>query len=302
MTDIFLPSATGTLTVQGTGPLVIIGPNGVGKTRLGVELTRTNAAERVAALRNVEIPEIPMRTMQQASQEVRNALQEVLNSHWRQSYELQNLLAEILADDREQAVAYRKADLARPGCDKDASLSNTRLIRIERIWNRHFPGRSIRLDYAPKVTRTMSSGEEVSYAIAQMSEGERTALYLAARVVSCTSKVMLIDEPETFFHPVLAKNLWDDLEMEAPDVRFIFITHDIPFALSRYGARFAIARPENRAELLPETSLIPGDVISEVLGAASFSINASRLVFCEGKPGSLISRSCAPGTTLPTRR
>lgn len=287
MTDISLPGPTGTLTVQGTRPLVIIGPNGVGKTRLGVQLTRTNAAERVAALRNVEIPEIPMRTTQQASQEVRNALQEVLNSHWRQSYELQNLLAEILADDREQAVAYRKADLARPGCEKDASLSNTRLIRIERIWNRHFPGRNIRLDYAPKVTRTMSSGEQVSYSIAQMSEGERTALYLAARVVSCTSKVMLVDEPETFFHPVLAKNLWDDLEIEAPDVRFIYITHDIPFALSRYGARFAIARPDNRAELLPETSAIPGDVISEVLGAASFSINASRLVFCEGKPGSL---------------
>ncbi len=287
MTDISLPSPTGTLTVPGTRPLVIIGPNGVGKTRFGVELTRKNAAERVAALRNVEIPEIPMRTMQQASQDVRNALQEVLNSHWRQSYELQNLLAEILADDREQAVAYRKADLAQPGCEKDVSLSNTRLIRIERIWNRHFPGRTISLDYAPTVTRMISGGEQIRYSIAQMSEGERTALYLAARVVSCQSKVLLIDEPETFFHPVLAKNLWDDLEREASDVRFVYITHDIPFALSRYGARFAIARPENRAELLPETGSIPGEVISEVLGAASFSINASRLVFCEGKPGSL---------------
>lgn len=287
MTDILLPESSGSVPVPGTRPLVIIGPNGVGKTQLGVALTRLNSAQRVAALRNVEISGIPMQTLQQASLEVRNALNELLNSHWRQSHELQNLLAEILAEDREQAVAYRAADLSNPGDPKDPNLSNTRLIRIVKIWNRHFPGRRINIDYAPMVVRSLPDNQEVRYSIAQMSEGERTALYLAARVVSCKEKVMVIDEPETFFHPVLAKNLWDDLEREAPDVRFIYITHDIPFALSRHGARFAIARPGNRADLLPETSAIPGEVITEVLGAASFSIAASRLIFCEGKPGSL---------------
>jgi hypothetical protein len=90
-----------------------------------------------------------------------------------------------------------------------------------------------------------------------------------------------------FFHPLLAKNLWDDLETEASQIRFVYITHDIPVALSRRNARFAIARSESAAELLPPTSSIPPDVISEVLGAASFSISASRLIFCEGKPQSL---------------
>lgn len=287
MTDILLPQANGSITITGERPLVIIGPNGVGKTQLGVHLSRSNSAQRVAALRNVEISGIPMQTVKQASQEVRNALNEILNSHWRQSYELQNLLAEILAEDREQAVAYRAADIANPGNPKDPNLFNTRLVRIVRLWNRHFPGRKINIDYAPLVVRTLPDGTETEYSIAHMSEGERTALYLAARVISCNDKVMVIDEPETFFHPVLAKNLWDDLEREAPDVRFIYITHDIPFALSRYGARFAIARPGNKADLLPETTSIPSDVISEVLGAASFSISASRIVFCEGKPGSL---------------
>lgn len=287
MTDILLPDTNGSVTITGTRPLVIIGPNGVGKTQLGVAITRTNSAQRIAALRNVEISGIPMQTLQQASQEVKNALDQVLSSHWRQSYELQNLLAEILAEDREKAVAYRAADLNQPTHPKDPSLSNTRLIRIVKIWNRHFPGRRIKIDYAPVVVRMMPNGQEVEYSIAQMSEGERTALYLAARVVSCDKKIIVIDEPETFFHPVLAKNLWDDLEREAPTVRFIYITHDIPFALSRYGARFAIARPENKAHLLPETGAIPSEVITEVLGAASFSIAASRLIFCEGKPGSL---------------
>ena len=120
-----------------------------------------------------------------------------------------------------------------------------------------------------------------------MSEGERTALYLIARVMSCQSNIMVVDEPEVFFHPLLARNLWDDLEAAMPEVRFIYITHDIPFALSRQGAQFLIARSESHAELLPETSSIPSEVIAEVLGAATFSISASRLIFCEGGPNSI---------------
>mgnify|MGYP000432125490 FL=1 len=133
MTNILLPDANGSVTITGTRPLVIIGPNGVGKTQLGVATTRTNSAQRVAALRNVEISGIPMQTLHQASQEVKNALDQVLSSHWRQSYELQNLLSGILAEDREKAVAYRAADLIQPSQPKDPSLSNTRLIRIVKI-------------------------------------------------------------------------------------------------------------------------------------------------------------------------
>jgi translation initiation factor RLI1 len=105
MVDVKFPNGP---DVAGTHPIVIIGPNGVGKTRLGVTIARANNAERVAALRNVEIPEVPLQRFAQASQNVRNALAEALNQHWRQSLELQNLLSEIIAEDREKAVSYRE--------------------------------------------------------------------------------------------------------------------------------------------------------------------------------------------------
>jgi hypothetical protein len=168
----------------------------------------------------------------------------------------------------------------------DEKLTNTRLVRLVKIWNRHFPGRKITIDYKPMVNREQRDGSVATYTIAHMSEGERTALYLIARIVSSNKLVFVVDEPETFFHPLLARSLWDDLETEVPNIRFVYITHDIPFALSRRNARFAIARSESTAELLPPTSSIPGDVVAEVLGAASFSISASRLIFCEGKTGS----------------
>jgi len=273
--------------IDGSSPIVVIGPNGVGKTQLGVAISNANQGERVAALRNVEIPDIPMQTLQQASQQVKSALADVLNQHWRQSYELQHLMAEILAEDRERAVLYRSTRETDPTAKVDESLTNTRLTRIVRIWNRHFPGRTIKIDYQPMVERIKPDGAVANYSISRMSEGERTALYLAARVVSCGKETLVIDEPETFFHPLLARRLWDDLESEAPNVRFVYITHDIAFALSRRAARFAIARSESSADLLPPTTSIPDEVITEVLGAASFSISASRLIFCEGQAQSL---------------
>lgn len=278
MTDIVLP---GGMVVPGNHPLIVIGPNGVGKTRLGVNVANNNGAERVAALRNVEIPDIPMQRFEQASREVKSALQQVLSQHWRQSFELQNLLSEILAEDREQAVLYREQSINQPTKPLDKNLSNTRLQRIVDIWNRHFPNRKIKITYEPKVERSIN-GDIVTYPIAQMSEGERTALYLAARIVSCNSPIMLVDEPESYFHPLLARGFWDDLEDAAPEVRFIYITHDIPFALSRRRAQFAIARSESLAELLPSASNLPAELIAQIFGAASFSVTASRLVFCEG--------------------
>lgn len=280
MPDIRLPSG---LVVPGDHPLAIIGPNGVGKTRLGVSISQNNGGERIAALRNVEIPHIPLQRFAEASQQVRNALNEVMSQHWRQSYELQNLLSEILAEDREKAVEFRSQALAHKEPTED--LINTRLHKIVGCWNRHFPNREIKIDYEPKVERTVGS-EKFNYPIAQMSEGERTALYLAARVVSCTRPLIVVDEPESFFHPLLARGLWDDLEDLAPNTRFVYITHDIPFALSRRRAQFAIARSETAAELLPPASALPPDLVAQVFGAASFSVTASRLVFCEGKPNS----------------
>ncbi len=172
-----------------------------------------------------------------------------------------------------------------PNTKPDEKLTNTRLRKIVEIWNRHFPGRQIKINYEPMVERIVN-GKSVTYSIAQMSEGERTALYLVSRVVSCDKPILVIDEPETFFHPLLARNLWNDLEEKTSNIRFVYITHDIPFALSRRGAQFAIARSESTAELLPSTSSLPADTIAQVLGAASFSVSASRLIFCEGQSDS----------------
>lgn len=268
--------------LEGSAPVVIIGPNGVGKTRLGSAIASANDGERISALRAIELGGISMQTRQQAKNDLEMVTQQMTAAPWQQANDLQHLMADIVTENQDLAVAYREEHLKNPDLPLDKRLYVTRLTRIVGVWNRHFPGRSISISHQPTVVRTEIDGKASKYSLVRMSEGERTAFYLIARIVSCAKSVLIVDEPETYFHPLLARSLWDDLEREAPDVRFIYLTHDIPFALSRRNARFAIARSDSCAELLPDTSGIPSEVISDVLGAASFSILASRVIFCEG--------------------
>lgn len=182
--EVIIPGLSG--PVGGTGPIVIIGPNGVGKTQLGVAIARANGGDRIAALRNVEISSIPMTRLEQANAEVRNAFEQLLNAHWRQSYELQQLLAEILAEDRELAVEYRSQRESNAGGPVDKSLTETRLVRIVTIWNRHFPGRTIKFDYSPKVTRVRKDGTTSTYDIERMPLHcrQESSHFLVARLSS----------------------------------------------------------------------------------------------------------------------
>lgn len=268
--------------VGGSEPIVILGPNGIGKTRLSVALTRLNNAERISALRSIDLSNLDMRTLEQARSQTRNTLNDMLGSYWAQSSELQTLIQEVLAEDNESAIAFR--DLVAP--DRNTvvpdDLVTTRKIKIVKIWNSLFPGRTLKLSYTSTVMRVIG-GKSDTYSTYMMSEGERTALYLISRVVSCTKAILFIDEPETYFHPLLARRLWDALEAEKPAIRFVYVTHDLHFALSRQRPIFLIARSEKEAELVGSGESIPSSVIAEVLGAASFSISATRLVFCEGR-------------------
>ncbi len=47
---------TADTAVDGSGPVVLIGPNGSGKTCLGVKMVDLNQADMVPALRNIALP------------------------------------------------------------------------------------------------------------------------------------------------------------------------------------------------------------------------------------------------------
>ena len=224
--------------IEGDTPIVILGPNGSGKTRYGLRLAQLNNAEMIAALRNIELGEnIPMQPFVQAAQELSNQKRKRHSRPWSISNEINNLFAKLMVEDSDAAVEFRDNYTSNPA-NSDLKPKVTKLMRLSTAWHSLFPGRHIRFaGYMPKVTSEYAEGTQ-SYAAQQMSDGERVALYLAGRVLDSEASVILVDEPEVHFHSRLAVQFWDELERLRSDCRFVYITHDLNFALSRNTSSF----------------------------------------------------------------
>ena len=268
--------------LEGKGPLVLVGANGVGKTRYGTGLVGRFGYDRVPALRSLSFENsIPYHKHEDAKRETENHINQAKSNPWMMSSELNWVLSELKAEDAQSAVEYRNKAIsgAQPGLPE-----MTRLQKLTQLWKLTFPGREIDFStYDPKVQWTLPGRTTEQYGANQMSDGERGALYLISRILRANPGVVIVDEPEVHFHALLARSFWDIVETQRPDCRFVYITHDIPFALSRGGARIGIVKGPEALELVAEDAPIPAELYEGVLGAASLSVVAKRVVFCEGK-------------------
>ena len=67
-----------------------------------------------------------------------------------------------------------------------------------------------------------------SYSVAEMSDGERNALLLAAEVLTVPSgTLILIDEPELHLHRSIISSLLTGLFSNRSDCMFVISTHEV---------------------------------------------------------------------------
>jgi predicted ATP-dependent endonuclease of OLD family len=67
-----------------------------------------------------------------------------------------------------------------------------------------------------------------------MSDGEKVGLYLISQILLAEKNcILIIDEPELHLHKALMARLWNKLEEYRNDCFFIYITHDLDFAVSK---------------------------------------------------------------------
>ena len=129
---------------------------------------------------------------------------------------------------------------------------------------------------------TLGLGKRLNSLPKQMSDGERTVLYMAARILTVEKPIILVDEPELHMHCRLSVQFWDEAERLRPDCRFIYVTHDLNFALSRRNAPHLITRSIDDT-LAVVVDQIPQSVVTEVLGAATLPFYAKRIFLFEGE-------------------
>lgn len=271
------------------GPVVIVGPNGSGKTRMGRELGSDVAIEVINALRNTKISQ---QLQAMAVQQARQSYNQQRNQARSQPYELANdfdfMLTALISEAGEVALEHLRQ--ARAG-EANALPPNTVIEQIQKLWSKFFPGRELRFkEYMPIVLNTIDSeGVPSEYSAWQMSDGEKAALYLAGRALGAEYRaVLLVDEPETHFHSLLAIEFWNAIEAARPDLRIIYSTHDMVFATSRRDAHYLLASPKDglKRVILDGNS----EIAALLLGTATLSFYAKRVVFCEGDETSLDKR------------
>lgn len=277
--DVQLPDGT---LLAGTAPIVLIGPNGAGKTRQVRSITMPEGSPIVIvnALRNTRVTtEIPAMGLTSAKNNMISQNNQARSQYWDLVNDFDLLLARLHAEDAAAAIASR--DEARSaGSWSEAPLSAMEQLQL--IWKSVFPGRSLMWrENVPMVLSTIP-GTTPEYQAQYMSDGEKAALYLAGKVLIAEPGLLVIDEPETHFHSLMAIDLWNALEAARADLRFVFVTHDLTFALSRRDAIYVLAHPTEPLRVLDPLDELPAEAAAMLLGAASFSFLAARLVLCEG--------------------
>lgn len=134
---------------------------------------------------------------------------------------------------------------------------------------------------------------EQSFSIAEMSDGERNAMIIAAHVITAEpGTVFLIDEPERHLHRSIIQPFLSALfDRRSHDCAFIIATHEIFLPIVNPNARVLILRSCQwsgsqcvgwDAKVLEPNSQLPEELKRAILGSRN------RILFVEGTPtGSL---------------
>ena len=275
--------------------VVVIGANGAGKTRFGSEIERTHLRKthRISAQKSLSMPEqVSPTSMKNAENDfryghTRGNFNNISTSRWSSKpntfllNDYGKLMVLLHTEEYEESIKFKYSYSPGQGDDKPV----TKLDRIKNIWEKVLPHRKIKIN-AGNIETYPTNFPDTKYNAAEMSDGERVVFYLIGEVVSVSeNSILVIDEPEMHLHKSIIKPLWDRIEHERPDCTFIYLTHDIDFALSRLNSTKIWVKGYDGVswdyEILEENDKIPEQLYLEILGSRK------PVLFIEGDDSSI---------------
>lgn len=276
--------------VEANNPIVILGPNGTGKSRLSLwvkdKLTDKNSY-RVSANRNLTIPDKTnsrMPSYNDAIKELEFGETTSTNQNAKQS----NKPATIIQTDFEKLIAVLiSSHIAQAINDREVEKKQESLLeKTMKIWEVFFPEKPLK--FIPDENKIkVSSNPGQTHSISELSDGQRAILYFLGQCLAFFHKAyMIIDEPEGNLHKAIVQKLWDEIEKACPNTTFIYITHDVDFAVSRKGAiKICVESYTHRDQwtwnYVHENDAIPEEILLKIVGTRK------PVLFVEGKKNSL---------------
>lgn len=148
----------------------------------------------------------------------------------------------------------------------------TKADTIFEIWNNIFLDREIKISWWKIKVFIDSWTDSREYDIENLSDGERSALYMITKsIYAKDNSTIIIDEWESHLNPSILYELWDSIEVIRNDCAFIYVSHDINFITSRNNCtRFWIKEftyPENWVIEEINDDKIPEELILQILGS-----------------------------------
>lgn len=288
-------------------PLVIVGANGSGKTRLGAFIEeqhlRDPVCHRLSAQRALNFPdEVSTRGYEAAMLDLLYGGANIrehdrFHNRWgghrvtRLLNDFERLLKALFSEDYEVSTKYLQ--LSRK-TDEKLPAPQTKISLLKEIWERVHTQRSLEIG-GGTVSACPPGG--TPYKASELSDGERVTFYLIGQVLSVPpGSIVVIDEPEVHVHSAIQATLWDEIEGSRPDCAFIYITHDLKFAATRARAKKLWLKSFDGTNWdwawIPDDSDFPEELLIQLLGSRR------PILFVEGERDSwdsiLYSQTC-PG-------
>lgn len=291
-------------------PIVLLGANGAGKTRLSVKIEELNdptfnnssiseslLVQRITAQKSLSLNEnIVIKGLDSAEQEATVGSVAPHSSKFGHKYgrnpatlllnDYDKVLSLFFARNNKLVEEYHEECRIAQANNEELPPPITSLKEsAQEIWNYLLPKR--KLDLSGNEIHVLFNDER--YHGKEMSDGERVILYMIVQALSVKQdSLLIIDEPELHIHKAILNKLWDKLEEVRQDCVFMYITHDLDFAVSRGVNEVLWVKSYNGNEnwdyeFLPLTdySELPEGLLFEMIGTQK------KIVFVEGNKDSL---------------
>lgn len=186
------------------------------------------------------------------------------------SEDFEDLIKALLIEKGEASLKYYDTNI------KEESILNKTI----KIWNELLKHRQIinPTNYTLKV----ETNNNHIYDFNLLSDGEKAIFYYIAHVLLAKREsYIIVDEPENHINVSICNKLWDRLEFERADCKFIYLTHNVDFAISRNNVTLIwnqefIPPSTWNFEIIKNNFKLPDKLLIELLGSRS------DILFCEG--------------------
>ncbi|MDK2051723.1 DUF4435 domain-containing protein [Aliarcobacter butzleri] len=262
--------------------MVFIGANGAGKSSFANDLKKhlNNHCVGISAQRILNIPVnshienivhiqslVKQKQIKNISNKDSNYVSVIVD-------EFSILLKNLFSEDSMVSRDYRLKKENGEEPEKTKSFLDDTL----NIWNELINHRIIQSKDGMNLSvKTLDDDE---YEANKMSDGEKVVLFCVGQVLLAPkNSFIIVDEPELFLNKNIVNKLWDKLETLRNDCRFMYLTHDLDFAINRNALKLWIkSYSKNGFEFEKiESNEIPQSLVMELLGSQK------PILFCEGK-------------------